>query len=328
MDYILNYDIRDERRSKILYVLKILWEETDEGHPMSAAIMTSRLESYGIGCERRSIFRCFDSLEEFGFDIIRTKKGTYLGNRILELPELKLLVDAVQSSKFITTGKSTKLINSLSELTSIHERDHLKRQVYVSGRVKTMNESVYYNIDTIWEGIENNVQISFMYLNWNADKMMVPRRDGKRYEVSPWCLIWEREQYYLVGFDKSSGFMKHYRVDKMSRIELLDLVREGMEEYKKMNLSTYTTENFGMFQGKQETVNMQAEHDMAGVVIDKFGKDVWMHETEHGMMTVTVDVAVTDQFFGWVTSMGGKVKILSPDWVKEEYVKLLERCMG
>ena len=296
-----------DKKSRILYVLKLLWEESDELHPVSAASLSKKLETYGIKCERRSIFHCFDMLEEFGFDIIRTNKGTYLGNRFLELPELKLLVDAVQSSKFITSKKSSELIDRLSGLSSIYDKKLLKNQVYVSGRVKTMNESIYYNIDAISEAIADNLQITFQYLDWSPDKKMIPRHDGKLYEIF--------------------AMMKHYRVDKMRRIETIDKKREGKSVYKSMDMSAYTIENFGMYAGRRQTVNLTADKNMAGVIIDRFGTDVWMHEAENGELSVSVEVSVSPQFFGWITAMGGKVRIAGPNDVKAEYYELLGKCM-
>ncbi|MBR1598372.1 MAG: WYL domain-containing protein [Lachnospiraceae bacterium] len=317
----------DTVRSKILYTLKILWEETDEAHPMSAPRLSERLADYGISCDRRTIYTYLDQLLEFGFDIVRDKNGAYMASRLLELPELKLLVDAVSSSKFITNKKSVKIIDSLSELTDIYSRRKLKGQVFVSNRIKTMNESIYYNIDTIFESIRENVMISFQYLEWTADKRLVPKRNGESCQVSPWCLIWERERYYLIAYDGAAEKLKHYRVDKMKQIKLLEVKREGRRLFGEIDISKYATENMAMYNGVKETVNLIADAELAGVIIDKFGTDVWMHEKEDGRLSVTVDVAVTDQFFGWVTSMGGRVRIASPANVAAQYKELLTKCM-
>lgn len=319
--------VGEEQKLKILYILKILWEETDERHPMTAPKMAERIREYGIHCERKSIYPCLDALEEFGFDVVRTLNGAFMGDRLFETPELKLLVDAVQSSRFITKKKSVELINKLSTLAGQYDRKKLKGQVFVSNRVKSMNESVYYNIDTIQEGIAENVQLQFQYLTWSGDKQMVERHDGKIYVISPWSLVWERERYYLVGYQKSSGQLKHFRVDKMKHIKLLERKREGKDLFSKLDMNAYTTENFGMFQGRNETVTLSVTEDLAGVIIDRFGQDVWMHRENEEMLTAVVNVSVSNQFYGWVTAFAGKVRILSPDRVCEEYRELLQNCI-
>lgn len=294
---------------------------------MSAPKLSERLADYGIICDRRTIYTYLDQLLEFGFDIVKDNNGAYMATRLLELPELKLLVDAVSSSKFITTKKSAKIIKSLSELTDIYSRSKLKGQVFVSNRIKTMNESIYYNIDTIFESIRENVMISFKYLEWTADKKLVPKRNGESYRVSPWCMIWERERYYLIAYDGEAAKLKHYRIDKMKQIKLLKTRREGNKLFGEIDISKYAVENFAMYKGVKETVNLIADKELAGVIIDRFGTDVWMHEREDGRLSVTVDVAVTDQFFGWVTSMGGRVGIASPARIADQYKELLEKCM-
>lgn len=323
-DYMAN---AEDQKGKLLYILKILWEETDEAHPMSAQQIADRVENYGIHCERKSIYPCLDSLSDFGFDIIRGRKGAYMGSRLFELPELKLLVDAVQSSRFITDKKASSLIQKLSSLTNVHERKNLRGQVYVRNRIRTMNESIYYNIDAISEGIGKNVQIHFKYMSWDSEKNMVPKRGGADYKVSPWCLIWEREKYYLVAYEKETDKIKHFRVDKMKQIKLADDEREGKNEFDRLDMTTYTTENFGMFQGEKETVTLSVDKELAGVIIDRFGTDVWMHEADKDRLTVVVEVAVSPQFFGWVTAFAGRVRIVKPEYVLDEYRRMLEACM-
>ncbi|MGN0153187.1 MAG: helix-turn-helix transcriptional regulator [Lachnospiraceae bacterium] len=317
----------ESQRIKILYILKILWEETDENHPMTAEQIARRVAAYGMHCERKSIYSNLEELEAFGFDIVRGKQGAYLGTRLLELPELKLLVDAVQSSQFITEKKSEELITKLEGLISRFERVHLRNQVYVESRVKTMNESIYYIIDAVNEGIRENCKIDFVYWNWNVQKEMVPKHDGRRYVVSPWFLMWEKERYYLLAYDDNAGEMKHFRIDKMQDIRLRGEKRQGKEAFGKLDIGSFSRENFGMFQGIRETVTLQAENELAGVVIDRFGRDVWMHPAEEGYFTAVVEVIVSNQFFGWITGLGGGVQITGPSWVQEEYHKLLYICM-
>lgn len=318
----------DNQKVKILYILKILWEESDEVHCLSAEQIAKKVASYGIHCERKSVYKCLAELTEFGFDIIRTKRGAYMASRMFELPELKLLADAVQSSKFITEKKSDELIAKIGTLLSRYESEQLHRQVFVKNRVKTMNESIYYNIDSIYEGIRGNRQVSFNYWNWNAKKETVYRHDGKRYVVSPWFLQWEDEKYYLIGYEEEAGKMKHFRVDKMHRITILETSRKGKMLFDQMDPASYGTQTFGMFQGRRETVTLSMKNELAGVVIDRFGKEVWMHPVDEGHFTAVIDVMVSNQFFGWLTGLGEGVRITGPLWVKEEYKELLRRLIG
>ena len=316
------------QKIKILYILKMLWELSDEKHPLTATDISEGLESYGISCERKSIYTDLDELEKFGVDIIRTRQGAYISNRQFELPELKLLVDAVQSSRFITEKKSDELVEKLGNLLNRYDSSGLKRHVYMKNRVKTMNESIYYNVDAIHEAIQENRSIAFCYWNWNVKKEMMPKHGGKRYQISPWALMWENEKYYMLGYDEAAGQMKHFRVDKMLRIEVLENARQGAEVFSKLDMSVYGIENFGMFQGRRETITLQVDNELAGVMIDRFGKDVWMHQHNDTHFTAVVDVVVSNQFFGWIAGLGGKVNIQKPQWVKDAFKELLESILS
>lgn len=309
-------------RIRILHILKMLWDKSDEAHPLTANQIAEGLEVRGIACDRKTIYTYLDELAEFGFDVIRTKQGAYIGKRQFELPELKLLVDAVQASKFITERKSDELIDKLSQMLSEGERRKLRHQVLVQNRVKTMNESIYYNVDTINEGMQNNRRISFTYWNWNEKKEMIVKQGGRPYEISPWTLMWENERYYMIGYDAISQQMKHFRVDKMRQIAVVHQPRLGRELYQTIDFTAYGIENFGMFQGKRETVTLGAAKDMAGVLIDRFGKDVWLH-SEEGQCVAVAEIVVSNQFYGWITGLGGRVWIEGPQWVKDEYRSLL-----
>ena len=203
-------------------------------------------------------------------------------SRPFELPELKLLVDAIQSSRFITEKKTNALIRKLEKLVSRHEAMRLQRQVYVSGRIKTMNESIYYAVDTIHNAIAGNRQIRFQYYQWNVKKEMVLRRDGAWYHVSPWGLSWDSENYYLVGYDAEAGDIRHYRVDKMLHIRMTDEPREGRERFRKLDMAEYARKSFGMFGGKEEHVKLLVDNSLAGVIIDRFGKSVMMVPADEG----------------------------------------------
>ena len=256
-------------------------------------------------------------------DVIGEKVGRnyyyHVGGKQFEIAELKLLVDAIQSSKFITEKKSKELIKKLTDMASHYEATQLKRQVVVQGRVKTMNESIYYFVDDVHRAIAENKKIRFEYMKWNEQKKMVRRKDGS-YIVSPWALTWDDENYYLIAFDEEAGCIKHFRVDKLKSIEVLDELREGKEEFKAFNLAKYAKMSFGMFGGKSTKVKITFDNEMAGVFIDRFGRDISIYPADKkGWSEITVDVAMSDQFLGWIFALGPKVKILGPTEVVKKF---------
>ncbi len=306
-----------------MYIGELLWETSDEQHPLTATQIMEGLAKRGITCDRKTIYSDLETLEEFGLDIIRTKQGAYIGKRHFELPELKLLVDAAQASKFITEKKSEELIDKLSRLANEWERKQLKRQVYVKHRVKNMNESIYYNVDAIEEGLRRNCKISFTYWQWNERKEMTVKQNGQPYVVSPWLVLWEKEKYYLVGYDEAADKLKHFRVDKMQNIMVLDEKRKGKEQFDQIDIEAYTVENFSMFQGKREQVTLRLSNELVGVMLDRFGTNLWLHPVNHEESKALVNVVVSNQFFGWIVGLGGKVRIESPLWVCQEFETLL-----
>ena len=311
------------QKLKLLYIIEMLQENTDENHPMSTAEIINRLEANGIHSERKSIYDDIAKLCDFGYDIIQVQSrlggGYYMASREFELPELKLLVDAVQSSRFITTKKSRELIKKLEKKAGKHDAGKLQRQVYVAGRIKTENESIYYNIDNIHRAIQENKQIKFTYLDWNLKKKLVPRKNGDK-QVSPWALIWREENYYLAAFDGADGIMKHYRVDKMGSVEVLENEqRDGVEQFSHVDLAAYTNQTFGMFGGQEEIVTLQFPEYLIGVVLDRFGKEADVRAMEDNTFRVRSKVAVSGQFFGWLAGIGKEAKIIAPQTVAEEY---------
>lgn len=310
------------QKLKLLYIIKLLTEKTDENHPASTADIIAYLDANGIHSERKSIYDDIEKLCDFGYDIVQVHSrfggGYYMASREFELAELKLLVDAVQSSRFITSRKSRSLIKKLELLAGKQDAGKLQRQVYVAGRIKTENESIYYNIDNIHRAIQENRQISFQYLDWNLNKELVPRVGGKR-KVSPWALIWREENYYLAAYDSVDGIMKHYRVDKMGNVDVLKDEREGLEQFEKVDPAVYTNLTFGMFSGDEETVTLQFPNRLIGVVLDRFGREADIRPMTDRVFRIRVRVAVSGQFFGWLAGIGREAVIVSPAAVKEQY---------
>lgn len=319
----------ENQKLKMLYLVKIFSEETDDNHALTMPEIVRKLDEYDVKADRKTLYQDFEELRRFGLDIIAEHEGRshyyYLGSRDFELPELKLLVDSVQSAKFITDKKSDQLIKKLESLVSRHEGSKLHRQVLISGRVKTMNESIYYNVDKIHEAIGTNRQIRFKYFDWNLEKEMKLRYDGKWYTLSPWALMWDDEKYYLVAYDAKHETIINYRVDKMTSIEIADEKREGHDAFKEFNIAHYTNTLFGMYAGDETKVTLEAENKMINVLIDRFGKDLIIAPISDTHFKTTVTVAVSGQFFGWIMGIDGDIKIVAPGSVVEEMKEHIEK---
>ena len=321
------------QKLKLLYLLKILTEQSDEEHCMSAQALIEALAAYEIKAERKSIYDDIAQLIDFGYDIVlvkaKTGGGYYLAGRDFELAELKLLVETVQASRFLTVNKSRELISKIEKLASKAEAGQLQRQVYVANRIKTANESIYYVVDDIHRAIQNNRQISFQYLEWNLNRELVPRRDGRPYQVSPWALTCKDENYYLIAHDSEEDKIKHFRVDKMAKIRVLEETkREGAALFERFDIADYANKTFGMYGGQEETVTLLFENHLIGVVMDRFGKEVAVRIRDEAHFSVRVRVAVSGQFFGWLTGLGEGAVIAAPAAVQEAYRMHLEKTLA
>lgn len=319
------------QKFKLYRLAQIMLEKTDEEHYITMPEIMEELAAYEITADRKSIYADLRDLEELGIEVEGEPTGNryhyHVINRPFELPELKLLVDAIQSSKFITERKTNALIRKLEKLVSQYDASKLQRQVYVSGRIKTMNESIYYTVDAIHNAISENRKIRFQYFQWNVKKEMELRHGGAWYHISPWGLSWDDENYYLVGYDGAAEQIKHYRVDKMLKIQMSEEEREGKEWFRKLDMADYAKKSFGMFGGKEQEVTLLADNSLAGVIIDRFGKDVMLIPKDEKQFTVHVKVHVSRQFLGWVFSLGEQVKITGPEEVVEEMRQEVKRLM-
>jgi len=315
------------QKLKLLYLMTFLLENTDEEHHVTVSKMIEYLESKGISAERKSIYDDLEALRLFGLDVILERKssiGYFIGVRDFELAELKLLVDSVQSSKFITQKKTLELIGKLEKLCSRYEAGELHRQVYVANRIKTMNESIYYNIDRIHLGIASDRQIRFRYFEYVVSKERVFRRSGEFYVISPLALTWDDENYYMIGYDAEAGIIKHFRVDKMTDIETVDEQRLGKEQFSESDVAMYSKKVFGMFGGEERKVRLRFKNHLVGAVIDRFGADTIIVASDDGTFTVTVSLRISPQFFAWLCGFGDEAKILEPGDVARnmrEYVR-------
>ena len=310
------------QKFKFTYLMKIMAEKTDDEHSLTMPQILEELEKYEVSAERKSIYEDFKDMSKLGIDVIKEQRGRetfyHIAGREFELAEVKLLIDAVQSAKFITQKKSKSLISKVKNFVSEHQAKQLQRQIVINDRVKTMNESVYYNVDDIHTAINQNRKIKFKYYKWDIDKKLVERHGGSYFVVSPWALLWDDENYYMIAFDDWDNKIKHYRVDKMMYTEVGNDERAGKEEFKNFDMAKYSKATFGMYHGEKTKVCIKFANHMCGVFIDRFGKDTLFRKIDENHSELIVDINVSPQFFGWIFSLGNDVKIVSPREVVNE----------
>ena len=318
--------LTNNHKMALLIMLKELLQKTDEDHTLNAAELIRILEKYGYNADRRTIYSNVEILSDFGIDVQKKADapGYFIASREFELPELKLLVDAVQASKFITEKKSEELIGKLMKLTNEQKASELNRSVYIRNRMKSGNEKVYYNVDDLHNAMNLDRQIAFQYGEWNTAKRLVAKRGGKIYRVSPWSLTWNDENYYLIAYDEIDSRIKHFRVDKMIRIELKEERRSGREQFRDFDLAAFAKKTFGMYGGVDADVTLRCEKQLAGVLIDRFGKDIMIVPDGKNHIRAHMPVSVSPQFFGWVTGLGNGMEIVSPEHVRQEYQEFLQ----
>lgn len=310
--------------------MKFLQEKTDREHPVSVKDIIRTMEAYGISVERKTVYDDIETLRTFGMKIGSRRgkpAGFYLEERTFELPELKFLMDAVQSSKFITEKQSAALVRKLEDLASVHEAKKLKSQVFLMPGIKTLNEEIYTNIETIYAAISANRQISFRYYQWTLSRELKPKRGGERYRVSPGKLLWNNDNYYLMGLDESSGIVKHYRVDKMMDVAVEEEKRSGESVFRDFDMGRFSAETFGMFDGKETILKIRFSNELVGVVLDRFGKKAVLQRSDDTHFFLQTHIRVSGQFFGWLTGLGPGAEIVSPEKVRKEYKSFLTKIL-
>ena len=318
------------QKTKLLHLARMLLRQTDEEHPLAVAQIIEALAWQDIKAERKSVYDDMEALRLFGLDVQCRKgksPGWFVGERDFELPEVKLLMDAVQSSRFITQRKSDTLIRKLEGLASVHQAGQLQRQVYVSGRIKVMNESIYYNVDKLHTAIAGQKAITFKYFDYDIARKKVFRQEGKRYMVSPYGLIWNSENYYLVAFDHAHRELRHYRVDKMTEIVVTNLDREGREQHRDFQLAEYGQKHFGMYGGQELKVTLRGRRDKASLVWDRFGQDIILVPDGEDYFTVTLPVVISPQFFGWLLGLNGSITLAGPKEAVSAYRQRLAAAL-
>lgn len=311
----------ENQKLRILYLRDFLLKNSDEEHPLSVPEMIEALEKQGIAAERKTIYDDLRLLgpEGYGMDLIRAGHRYFVGDRDFSAEEIRLLVDMVQSSNFITLKKTDELIRKLEGLTSAFEGKLLNKNVYVRNRVKTMNESVYRNVDCISDAISADRPLTFRYFRYNVNKKKELRNGGRPHTVSPFALIWVDQNYYLLGYNHDADQMRHFRVDRMTELGSVEGPRLGKELFRKTDMSTYTSKVFYMFTGEETKVRMRFSGELVDTVIDRFGTGVILVPEADGSFTVTLDIVVSRQFFAWLSAFGTGAEILSPDSVRQMF---------
>lgn len=309
----------DNQKLKIFYILDYLQQNSHEEHPVRAAELIHMLDrQHNIRCDRKTVYSDIAALMDYGVDIV-TKSGKtggyFIASRNFELSELKLLIDAVQSSRYLTEKKSRELIEKLCKECSVHDARLMKRNVLVSGRVKSMNETIYYSVDTIQEAIAENKQITFRYFDWGIDGKR--RYREKDYQASPYGLCQDSEYYYLLAHSDRHG-VTSYRIDRMSDIALSSADRTPCPELTGKALIEHANRLFHMYSGDAVDVKMRFHKDLTNVVIDRFGNNTMLIPDGDDHFVFTVRVAVSPMFLSWVIGFGKKARIVYPESVKDQ----------
>ena len=309
---------------KILYLYKILWEKTDSEHSLTMAQIQDELNEYGVDAGRKAIYEYIEALREFGADIESGmgKGASYcLSSRTFDLPELRLLADAVASSRFFTEKYAKELVGKLKTLCSKNEAGSLFCNIYIANRLTTDNERIYYNVNEINRAIAEKKQISFKYFDYDLRKRK-KYRDGA-HVCSPYALTWNDERYYLVAHYEKHGGLTNFRVDRMENVLILD--EPAQKKPRGFKLSDYMGSTFSMFSGKEETVSLRFSNKLIKVVLDRFGMSVSLipDGDEHFTVRVPVRTSSPEPFFGWLFQFGTDAQILSPQKLKKEYVDML-----
>lgn len=315
---------KPNQKLKLLFLMRILLEKTDAQHAMTLSEISAELGKYDISAERKSLYDDLELLKVYGVnvEVKRDRQVRYfVASHDFSPAELKLLIDAVQSSKAITLRKSNELIRKLEGLGSKHEGTQLHEQVCMENRLKAANEEIFLNVERICEAIALNRRIRCRYFEWNSRKQRLLRKSGEYYDLSPHALNWDDENYYLVAYDSDAKKVKHFRVDKMLEVSVTDQKREGDGSLEGLDVAVYSRQVFGMYGGETCNVRIRCENSLASVVIDRFGQDVTILSNYDDCFEFTAKVMISPTFFSWVMGFGNKMKIISPDYVAHELAK-------
>lgn len=320
----------NESKARLLYVLKLLEQYSDEEHPLTTVDLLSMLmDQYGISTHRITLKTDIETLQSFGVDIevINSSQNKYyISSRQFEIPELKLLIDAVESSKFITEKKSEVLVSKLTSLVSKHQAKQLKRNLCTTDRIKPDNELIYYIVDAINEAINTGKKISFLYFEYNVKKEKKLKNGGKPYVLSPYSLIWNGDFYYVVGYSEKHKDICVFRVDRILKSPTI-IDKDAVPQPEDFNIADYTKSVFQMYGSEECEVTLRCENSLMKYIIERFGEDVQTTAYDMTSFRAIVDVELSPTFYSWVFTFGGKVQILTPEHAKKEYREMLKTAL-
>lgn len=323
----------ESKKLALLYLQELFLLKTDSTHYIRMPEILDYLAERDVFVDRRTIYTDISILNQSGFEIEGVQeKGGYKYhhiNRKFDTNELKVLIDSVAASKFLTLAKSRELIAKIKSLGIAADSNNLNRNVLLGKRIKSMNDKVLKNLDMIHAAINNNEQLSFLYMKWNPKKELEYVRKGETYIVSPFAVTLDDDNYYMIAYDKKYKNIRHYRIDKMQSIKYLHEEREGAESFKSFDIADYTQKTFGMFSGREESIRIRCKNNLAGVFIDRFGKDVFIRPDldDNRFFIARITVNVSPQFYAWLFGLGKDITILSPDSVIEEYQGMLKETL-
>lgn len=315
-------------KERILYMLQLFQTQTDEEHPLSTFEIIDYFKERGVVTDRKTVRDDVDTLNSCGVEIMVIEgrpNRYYFADRKFQLPELKLLVDAVEASKFITARKSAELVRKITSMTSANHANELNRHLYTVGRIKPGNENIYYVVDTIFQAIKLERKISFQYFRYDVHRNRVARHNGEPFIFSPYAMLYNEDKYYVLGYYPVFDKITTFRVDRMGIPEILnEPIRPKPADFDPVD---YTVDVFSMYDGSRETVELLCENYMMDSVVDRFGDgiEVWIEDDEH--FRVAVQVSVSQTFFAWVFQFAGHIQLLGPIDVREKYQEMLSETL-
>ena len=316
-----------DSKSRILYIYQILLQETDSEHKITIQQIIDKLSELGITAYRKTIISDIDELRNFGADIVSVRSSQnlyYLNSGLFSLTELKLLVDAVCCSHFITSAKSTELIKKLGNMTSIYNKDKLGCHIYLSQRLKSDNEEIYSVVDTVNDAVNQNQQISFQYFEYDAQKNKILKNDGIKYKLSPYGMTWDDGNYYVIGYSVKHEKVITFRADRMLNVEIMNVI--CVPKPDDFNIAEFVNRNFHMYSSDEVVkVTLKCKNELMKSVIDRFGLDVETIPLKDGSFKAIIEVAPSRTFFAWVFQFNGEIKIISPAKVRKTFIEMVKK---